>query len=76
MTTLQRRGAIVGGVVGWLASIFLGIAVGGSRRFLMRWVAGALIGSYLGQRLATKIEGRFNTSTLGQVELDDRYISI
>jgi len=72
MTTLERRGAIVGSVVGWLASIVLGIAVGGSRRFLMRWVAGALIGSYLGLRVATKIEGRLDdTRSVRLVELDD-----
>jgi hypothetical protein len=46
----------VGGVIGWLTSVYLGIAVGGRRRFLAMWAIGGLVGSYLGQRVATVID--------------------
>jgi outer membrane lipoprotein SlyB len=55
MTDLQRRGAIGGAVIGGLASASLGIAVGGRKRFLVLCAVGALIGSYVGQRVATRI---------------------
>jgi uncharacterized protein YcfJ len=57
MTALQRRGAIVGGMIGALASASLGIAVGSGKRFLVLCAVGGLLGSYTGQRVATMIEG-------------------
>lgn len=72
MTTLERRGAIVGGVIGWLTSVYVGIAVGGRRQFLVMWVIAAVVGSYLGLRVATMIEGRLDDArSVRLVELDD-----
>ena len=75
MTTLERRGAILGGVIGWLASVYIGISVGGRRQFLVMWVIAAVVGSYLGLRVATMIEGRLdNTRPIRLGELDDSFV--
>ena len=72
MTRLERRGAIVGGVIGWLASIYVGISVGGRRQFLLTWVIAVVVGSYLGLRVTTMIEGRLDDArSVRLVELDD-----
>ena len=72
MTTLERRGAVVGGVIGWLASVYIGISVG-----VVPPIVGDISGSrpYLGLRLMTMFEGYLDeVRSVRPVELDDGFV--